>query len=205
MIIEADTPDRFSEQMRQAYSIVGRAWSIVRNSIGLYSESEVKRARDFLRTLGMTCRSEGKSRGDKTRASENQRMLYLFFLLSKSEKTLKEVAFEMEPTKDPERLARSLSVQMKRFSRKVHAEVCARYGHDQSRQVPAGFLLHERAWGHLSSLFGSIARWPGVKSNCPEHGYALCEALRRHTPAKTDAARERSGSISQAIQYKSSQ
>jgi hypothetical protein len=184
--IGADKPDHFMVQRQQAYAAVGRAWNIVRNSIELYSEADVKRARDFLRELGKACRSEGKSRGDKTQAIENQKMLRVFWLLLQG-KSLKEIAIEEKGSERYEREMRSLFVQTKRFERRVNAVICRRCG-----KVPVSIRqkdAHEKCWGYFSSLFGSIEKWPGVKSNCREHGYALCEALRRHTPAKTDAAK----------------
>lgn len=189
--IEADKPDHFISLMQGAYRAIAEARKIVHNSMGFHPEAEVKRARDFLRDLGNECRNKGEPRGDSPTAAENQRMLRLFLLCSTGNKTLKEIAFEMEPTKRPDSLARSLPVQMKRFSRRVHAAVSSHYGEDENGQVPAGFLQHEKAWGRLSSIFGSIERWPGVKSNCYEHGYALCEALRRYKPTKAELLRLR--------------
>jgi len=184
--IEADKPDHFMLQMQPAYAAVGRAWNIVRNSIGLYSEAEVKRARDFLRDLGKACRSEGRPPGDKPRADENRRMLDVFAQLA-SGKSLKQIAIDTQGLKDYENVMRSLSVLAERFSEKVYAAVRTQYG-----SVSEGFLRHEDSWGRLSSFLGSIKGWPGVKSNSRADGYALCEALRRHTPAETDAAKAKS-------------
>ncbi len=107
-------------------------------------------------------------------------MLRVFYSLSQR-KTLKQIAIEEKGSEHYEREMRSLSVQTKRFSQRVGNAFCSRYG-----KVPTSILLdgaHEKCWGYLSSLCGSIEGWPGVKSNCREHGYALCEALRRYMPA----------------------
>jgi hypothetical protein len=174
--IEPDKPDHFMVQMQQAYAAVGRAWHVVRNSIGVYSEVEVKRARDFLHGLGNACRSEGKSRGDKAHADENQEMLKVFAELAEG-KTLKQIAIDLAGSDNYEKKLRSLSVLTKRFSRKVYTEICSQYG-----RVSEGLLLRDKSWGYLSSFFGSIKKWPGVMSNCREHGSALCEALSCYKP-----------------------
>lgn len=183
--IEADKPksDPFMGQMQQAYGAVGKAWNIVRNSNGLYSEAEVKRARDFLRGLGNACRSEGKPRGDKAQAHENERMLKVFARLAKGE-TLKQIASDTEGPKDYVKELRSLSVLTRRFSQRVYAAVCSGYG-----GVSEGFLQpNDRSALLLADFFGIIKQWPGV-IHCLEHGYALCEALRRHKPTNDELRR----------------
>jgi hypothetical protein len=180
MRIKSDKPDHFMVQMQQAYAAVGRAWNITRNSIGYYSDAEVKRAKDFLCGLRNACRSEGKPRGDRAQADENQRMLDVFLKLS-VDKNLKTVAIRMVGPDHFEKRLRSLHVLTRRFSRKVYAEVCSQYG-----VVSEGFLRHQDSWGYLSSFFGSIKGWPGVKSNSRAHGYALCEALRYYKPTEAD-------------------
>jgi hypothetical protein len=120
--IEADTPDHFMVKMQQAYGAVGTAWNMVRNSMGLCSETEVKRAKEFLRDLGNACRSEGKSRGDKAQAAENQRMLKVFTRLAAGQ-PLKDIAIDAVGAKNYEKQLRSLSVRRRRFARKVYEEI----------------------------------------------------------------------------------
>lgn len=173
--------DRFLWLRQRAFESIAEARKRIRNGpesksgLDLYTAAEVATARDFLRDLSNEARNSGKSRGGSPTEAENQKMLRVFFLLSTG-KSLKSRA----PTgRDPERFARSLSVQKKRFSERVRAEFCFRFGLDEKSQVPAGFLQHKMAWRPLLGCFGNIARWPGVDSNCCQHGYALCEALRR--------------------------
>lgn len=175
--------DDFQKLRRCAYEAIAEARKRVRNDIGLYSEAEVKTAQDFLRDLGKEARNSGKPKGDRPQAHENAKMLQAFYLASKG-KSLKEIAIEMNGSKNYESKMRSLSVQMKRFSQRVARTYCSRH---RCNKVPESIFqngAHEKCWGTLSSVFGSIERWPGVRSNCLEHGYALCEALRRYKPDK---------------------
>src|SRR5208282_4548260 len=128
--------------------------------------------------LGNSCRSEGKPRGDTARADENRRMLAVFLRLAQGS-TLKQVAIDIVGGKHFEKQQRSLSVLTKRFSRRVYSAVCSRYG-----GVSKNFLQHDIAARYLSSLFGSIEKWPGVRSNSRDDGYALCEALRHYKPTQ---------------------
>jgi len=175
--IEADKPDYFLSLRRQAFTAVAEARKRVRNSIGRYSDPEVECAKDFLRRLGNECRSTGMPRGDRTQAHENQKMLNVFCQLSTG-KGLQQIAVDMAGPKNYEKALRSLCVLTKRFSQRVHEGVRSEVG-----SVPEGLRQHgDRSWRYLSSFFELIKQWPGVISNCLEHGIALCEALRRYKP-----------------------
>lgn len=183
MPLTVGRPNHFLWLRERAYEAIGAARQRIKNPLGLYTEAEVKTAKDFLRGLSNEARKSGKPRGDKPQVAENQKMLRVFFWLSQGE-TLKQIAIDEKSSGQHEREMRSLSVLTKRFSRRVGNAFCSRYG-----RVPASILVdgaHEKCWGYLSSLFGSIEGWPGVKSNCREHGYALCEALRRYEPANAE-------------------
>ena len=143
--------------------------------------------------MGAQCRSgdrnearnSGKPKGDRPQAQENQKMLKVFYLVSQG-KSRKEIAIETYGSRNYESKMRSLSVQMKRFSERVAKTYCSRH---RCRTIPQSIFqdgAHAKCWGTLSSTFESIERWPGVKSNCLEDGYALCEALRRYKPANSE-------------------
>lgn len=172
--------DHFQKLRRCAFEAIAEARKRINNTRGFYSEAEIKGAGDFLRDLSNEARNSGKPKGDRPQAQENRKMLQAFYLASQGRRP-KEIAIEMNGSKNYESKMRSLSVQMERFSRRVGKAYCSRY-----KRVPKSILqpdAPERCWGTLSGLFGSIEGWPGVKSNCREHGYALCEALRRYKPA----------------------
>jgi hypothetical protein len=119
--IEPAKPDRFAVLRRGAWEAVGYAWKIKRNSHGLYSEADVKRAADFLHDLGNDCRSEGKRRGDKTRPDENRKMLDIFLRLARGE-SLAAVAVDMHGPERYEEGTRSLSVLTQRFGAEMLSE-----------------------------------------------------------------------------------
>lgn len=180
---ELQSRDRFLWLRRRAYEAIAEARKRINHRWGFYSEADLRTAKDFLRDLGNEARNSGKPKGDRPQAQENRKMLRAFYLASQG-KGPKEIAIEMNGSENYERKMRSLSVQMKRFSQRVGKTYCSRYG-----RVPESILQTDapkRCWGPLSGLFGSIEEWPGVKSNCLEDGYALCEALRRYKPANAE-------------------
>jgi hypothetical protein len=176
--------DHFLELRIYAYHAIAAAWNRIDSEKGRYTPEEVEIAKDFLRELGNRARSTGKPRGDKPQASENRRMLDAFWWLSQGG-TVKDIAID---AKGPDRYVEemhSLSVRLKRFSQRVRRVVRRLYGCDEKGQVPAGFLEHEKSCMRLASLFGSVRQWPGIDPHSREHGYALCEALRRYDPARS--------------------
>jgi hypothetical protein len=174
-------PDHFRELRQRAYEAIAEARKRSENHYGRYTETEVRTAKDFLRDLSNEARNSGKPRGDKPQVVENQKMLRVFLWLSQG-RTLKQIAIEEKGSTHYEREVRSLSVPTKRFSQRAGNAFCSRYGKVSASILQDG--AHEKCWNYLSSLFGSIERWSGVKSDCREDGYALCEALRRYKPAK---------------------
>jgi hypothetical protein len=192
--IEPAKPDHFASLRRGASEAVAYAQKIKRNSWGLYSEAEVRRATDFLHDLGNDCRSQGKSRGDKTRPGENRRMLGIFLRLDRGE-SLKDIAVDVGGPEKYEKTLRSLSVLTKRFSKKVHDAIVSRFG------GPAESFFGPSAPRYLSRFFASVKKWPGVTFDSLDDGRALREALRRYKPSKSGQAKVKPwGSASQAIQ-----
>lgn len=188
-------PDYFLRLQQGAFQAIGEARKRRDNKIGFYTAEQVRVATEFLDTLCKKAQSTGP-RGDKPQAKENQTMLSAFFWLSQG-KNLKSIAIELEApdagaTKNQQHSIapqRSLVVRMKRFSHRVYEAVRSHSGCDKKGQIPASFLQHDKSHRWLSSYFGIILQWPGIIHDCPEHGYALCEALRRATSGSRPSKR----------------
>jgi hypothetical protein len=179
--IPAGPRDGFRRMRQDAFRAIAEARNRIENKHRLYTEAQMKEARQFLRVLSNETRNSGKPPGDKPEATENQKMLGTFWAIS-SGKTPKQIAIEVGGSSNYEGAVRSLLVRMRRFSHKVHKAYC-----EQSGRVPESIhanVFHEQSWRYLSELFGRVLGWPGVEPGNLQHGYALCEALRRHTLAK---------------------
>jgi len=175
-LIEYVLQGDFNLFKQAAFLAIDEARSRIINQSQRDTSPDVEDAKGFLRTLRNEARSIGTPLGDKVRPRENQKMLRVFCKLSKG-KSLKQIAIEEKGPDNYEREMRALSVLTKRFSERVYKAVHPRCGLDEKGQIPAGFLCYKKSWNYLSSYFASIRRWPGVLSNCEEHGYALCEAF----------------------------
>jgi hypothetical protein len=155
---ERQARDHFLWLRMRAYEAIAEARKRTGNDIGFYTVAEVKTARDFLRDLGNEARNSGKPKGGRPQVQENRKVLQPFYLVSQGRRP-KEIATEMSGSNNYERMMRSLSVQMKRFSQRVGKVFCSRYG-----KVPESILQPDAPKG-AGALFrasmGASSDGPG--------------------------------------------
>lgn len=175
-----DKPDHFDQLRYRAFQAIAEARKRLDPNYLLHpqdsesKEAAIKQARDFLRDLANEARATRKPRGDSATAKENTKMLAVLWRLNRSD-TLKQIVIDQAGEEGYEGRMRSLSVRIKRFSRRVCDALTARYGY-----LPAELLQESPASdAHIADTF---RRWPGV--HLPDHISALREALKRGSPRK---------------------
>jgi hypothetical protein len=166
--------ERFGYLKQRAFEAVGEARKRVENRWRQFTPNEQADAAKFLGDLRNEARASGKPRGDRPTAAETRRMLRIFLRLSRGE-TAKQIAAD-DPRRFTER-QRSLSVLLRRFSRRVHEAAQSAY-----HGIPPKYLDPQKPSMTLAAFFGSYLEWPGVDPQSREHARALAEALRRYRP-----------------------
>ncbi len=136
------------------------------------AEARKRGDKAFRRDLANEASRTTKPRGDSATAEENMGMLAVLWRLNRGD-TLKQIAIDQAGQEGYEGRMRSLSVRIKRFSRRVCDALTERYGY-----LPAELLQESPASD--AHIAGTFREWPGV--HLPDHISSLREALKCGLP-----------------------